>query len=177
MITQTAEYALRAVVYLARIGGGPAVTEEVAEVTRVPAGYLARILRDLSKAGLLTARRGVGGGFALAKPAGSISVWDVLEAAESGIGRIESCPLGLGEHGASLCALHKLLDDTIAEVERTFKGTTIQDILTSPRKSKPLCQTLGTSRLSVGGKSTGKSSKRTGKPDGPHAGRDSSESS
>jgi len=152
MITQTAEYALRAVVYLARIGGGPAVTEEIAEVTHVPPGYLARILRDLSKAGLLTARRGVGGGFALAKPAGTITVWDVLEAAESGIGRIESCPLGIGEHGSSLCALHQLLDDAIASVERSFKGTSIQDILMSSRKSKPLCQTLGTTGISIKGK-------------------------
>lgn len=152
MITQTAEYALRATVYLGRIGGGPAVTEEIAEITRVPQGYLARILRDLSKAGLLTARRGVGGGFALAKPAGTISVWDVLEAAESGIGRIETCPLGLGEHGASLCALHKLLDDAIAEVERVFKATSIQDILTSSRTSKPLCQSLGVSEISIKGK-------------------------
>ncbi len=128
------------------------MTGEIAEVTHVPQGYLARILRDLSRAGLLTARRGVGGGFALAKPAGTISVWDVLEAAESGIGRIETCPLGIGEHGASLCALHQLLDDAIASVERSFKGTSIQDILMSPRKSKPLCQTLGTTGISIKGK-------------------------
>ena len=155
MITQTAEYALRAVVYLARIGGGPAITEEIAEITKVPPGYLARILRDLSKAGLLTARRGVGGGFALAKPAGTITVWDVLEGAESGIGRIRECPLGIAEHGTSLCSLHQLLDDAIAEVERVFRSTSIQDILTSNRKSKPLCQSLGRVGLSVKGKGSG----------------------
>ena len=139
MISQTNEYALRAVVHLSAIGGGPAVTEDIAEATRVPAGYLARVLRSLSKAGILTAQRGIGGGFALAKPAGRITVWDVLEATESGIGRIESCPLGIQSHGKSLCALHALLDDAIAGVERQFRAATIQELLTSERESRPLC--------------------------------------
>lgn len=141
MISQTSEYALRAVVHLARIGGGPAVTEDIAEATKVPAGYLARVLRSLSKSGILTAQRGIGGGFSLAKPAGRITVWDVLSASDSGIGRIKHCPLGLGGHGTSLCALHGLLDQAMAHVEELFRGSTIQDLLTSPEESKPLCET------------------------------------
>ncbi len=143
LIPQTSEYALRAVVHLARIGGGPAVTDDIAEATKVPAGYLARVLRSLSKAGILTAQRGTGGGFALAKPAGKITVWDVLEASDAGIGRIESCPLGIAGHGTSLCSLHALLDKAIGEVESLFRGATIQDILVSDRTSKPLCDPTG----------------------------------
>lgn len=141
LISQTSEYALRAVVHLARIGGGPAITDDIAKATRVPAGYLARVLRSLSKGGILTAQRGTGGGFALARPAGKISVWDILEASDAGIGRIESCPLGIGEHGHALCALHELLDNAIAQVEAQFRKASIQDILTAPRESRPLCET------------------------------------
>lgn len=149
MLSQTAEYALRAVVHLARIGGGPAVTEDIAAATKVPAGYLARILRALAKAGLLSARRGIGGGFSLARPAGRITVWDVVGAADGGIGRIESCPLGLECHGSELCALHRLLDDAIAEVERSFRAATIQGLLTAPNPSRPLCDVEPTVPLSV----------------------------
>jgi len=154
LISQTTEYSLRAVVHLARIGGGPAVTEEIAKATKVPAGYLARVLRTLSKAGLLNAQRGIGGGFSLALPAGKITVWDDLQASDAGIGRITSCPLGITGHGESLCSLHKILDDAIAEVERLFKQSTIQDILVSPRSSSPLCQDLDTTGLTVGGEET-----------------------
>jgi len=151
MISQTAEYSLRAVVHLARIGGGPAVTEEIAEATMVPKGYLARILRDLSKAGILSARRGIGGGFALAIPAGKITLWDVLDACDGNIGRIVGCPLGISSHDSSLCSLHQLLDDTIGEVERRFKGATIQDILTADHPSKPLCKVPGKVDLKIEG--------------------------
>ena len=155
MISQTAEYALRAVVHLARIGGGPAVTEEIAEATMVPKGYLARILRDLSKAGILTARRGIGGGFALAIPAGKISLWDVLDACDGNVGRIVGCPLGISSHDSSLCSLHQLLDDTIAEVERRFKTATIQDVLTADHPSKPLCQASEQVDLKIEGQEPG----------------------
>lgn len=154
MISQTSEYALRAVVHLARIGGGPAVTEDIAKATKVPAGYLARVLRTLSKVGILTAQRGSGGGFALAKPAGKISVWDVLEATDTGIGRIEECPLGAEGHDVSLCALHALLDRAIAHVESIFLETSIQDILTTPGKTRPLCDTPGSTSLTINRKKT-----------------------
>lgn len=140
--------------HLARIGGGPAVTEDIADATRVPAGYLARVLRSLSKAGILTAQRGVGGGFALARPAGKITVWDVLCASDAGIGRIESCPLGIESHGSSLCALHALLDEAVAQVEGLFRDASIQDILTAARSSHPLCDTSGSPGLTIRGKKT-----------------------
>ena len=57
MITQTAEYALRAMVYLAD-QEEPRTTNAIAEKTQVPAGYLAKVMQVLSKAGLVHAQRG-----------------------------------------------------------------------------------------------------------------------
>ena len=47
MISPTAEYALRAVVAIAQGGGGPVVTPTIAEITKVPPGYLPKVLQTL----------------------------------------------------------------------------------------------------------------------------------
>ena len=66
MFSQTAEYALRAVACLARRPGEPMTTRQIADASRVPAGYLAKILQALARAGVVTGQRGLNGGFLLA---------------------------------------------------------------------------------------------------------------
>jgi len=148
MISQTSEYALRAVVFLSGIEGGPAVAQDIADATKVPPGYLHKILRMLTRAGILVAQRGVGGGFALAKVPTAISVLDVLKATDTSMGRIERCPLGIKGH-TKLCALHRMLDEAIADAERRFSGTTIADLLRESGDSTPLCDTKPSVDLSV----------------------------
>ena len=64
MLTQTSEYALRAMVYMARKGEGKyAGVKEIAKATEVPSNYLAKILQQLAKAGVLESQKGFGGGF------------------------------------------------------------------------------------------------------------------
>ncbi len=60
MISQTTEYALRAMVYLT-MKPGAATSEKIAEVTMVPPGYLCKILQKLAKEGLILSQRGLGG--------------------------------------------------------------------------------------------------------------------
>lgn len=138
LVSQTAEYALRAVVYLAQHTDGLCIAHDIAEGTKVPLGYLQKILRMLARAGLLTAQRGVGGGFALAKVPSAISVLDVLKAADANVNRIERCPLGIKGH-TRLCALHRLLDQEIAHAERTFSSTSIADLIADEGDVRPLC--------------------------------------
>lgn len=92
----------------------------------------------LAKAGILTAQRGSGGGFSLAKLPSAISVLDVLRATDSIISRIEECPLGITGH-KSLCSLHRLLDQQIALAEQTFGATSIADLLESDSGNHTLC--------------------------------------
>ena len=94
MFSQTAEYALRAVVALADGGGKPLTTQQIAGMTKVPANYLAKVLQSLGRAGIVSSQRGLGGGSVLARPAAEISVYEVIEAVDS-IQRIRTCPLGL----------------------------------------------------------------------------------
>lgn len=126
MISRTAEYALRALVHLAAVHGEqPSQTvEQIATGTRVPVGYLAKVLQSLTRAGLLTSRRGIGGGFRLAKAPGETSVYEVIQAVDP-IPRIHQCPLGLEWHGTQLCPLHKGLDDAMSLMEAQFRATTI----------------------------------------------------
>jgi len=139
MINQAGEYALRAIVHLARCDAQvPASASEIALATKVPQAYLQKILRTLSKHKLLTAQRGMGGGFKLAKLPSAISVLEVLKACDSGPIRIERCPLGIPGH-IQLCSLHRLIDQQTAGVESTFARTSIEDLLNDHSGSQPLC--------------------------------------
>lgn len=80
MLSTTAEYALRAMVQLARATADQAVLgRHLAERAGVPPNYLSKILLDLNKAGFVTAVRGSGGGYRLSKPAESIHLIDIVE--------------------------------------------------------------------------------------------------
>lgn len=137
MISQTAEYALRMVVFLATLKDRPATTRQIAAATRVPEGYLAKIVQSLSRAGLVRSQRGLHGGSMLARDSAQISVYDVVQAV-SPIPRIHTCPLHLPAHGTNLCPLHRRLDDAAAAVEQAFRASTIADLLSEQATSIPL---------------------------------------
>ena len=138
MFSQTAEYALRAVVELAGRDGVPLTTDELARATQVPSGYLAKVMQSLGRAGLVHAQRGKRGGFTLARPADAVSLLDVLAAVDP-IQRIRSCPLKLPGHRLRLCPLHARLDAALARIEREFADTPISSLLESESALPALC--------------------------------------
>jgi len=145
MISPTAEYALRAVVAIAQAGGATTSTHDVARTTKVPPGYLPKVLQMLGRAGLVESRRGLGGGFRLAKPPEALTVLEVVNAVDP-IKRITTCPLDLDSHGGNLCPLHKRLDEATASVERSFAKTTIAELLGQPGRATPFCEDAGDNR-------------------------------
>lgn len=141
MLSQTIEYALRAMTFLASNEGGASFNSEtIAERTKVPKGYLSKILRDLVVAELVESQRGPNGGFSLARTANRISMLDVVNAVDP-IPRIRKCPLGNPAH-LQLCPLHRRLDDAIGIIEREFKQTTLAEVLETNSRSGPQCRTL-----------------------------------
>jgi Rrf2 family protein len=138
MISQTAEYALRAIVYLAD-QDSPRTTVQIATTTRVPVGYLAKVLQNLSRAGLVTSQRGLNGGFTLRQDPHDLSILKVINAVDP-IQRIRECPLGIPSHGRRLCPLHHRLDRAGEMVERAFGETMVSELLTVPRKRRPVCR-------------------------------------
>ncbi|HVN64112.1 MAG TPA: Rrf2 family transcriptional regulator [Candidatus Binataceae bacterium] len=98
-IPRKIEYALRAMIFLARCPSGIARGTEIAEREQIPKYYLEKVIRDLMRRGLVHARRGPGGGYQLARPASAISFRDIIEAVEGPI------TLNVCTDGSSSCAL------------------------------------------------------------------------
>lgn len=138
MITQTVEYALRAMVYLAYNQGRPHTAQSIADATKVPPRYMSKVLLGLCKADLLESQRGPHGGFVLSRNVDEVSMLDVINAIEP-IRRITECPLGIKDH-MELCPLHRRLDEAIAHVEAAFAEATLASVLAEPTRSKPLCE-------------------------------------
>jgi Rrf2 family protein len=137
MLSQTVEYALRAVVYLATLEGKSATNVEISKATKVPPAYLSKVLQGLSRARLVHSHRGIKGGFSLVQSPDELTILSVVNAVEP-IQRIKVCPLGLKAHGARLCPLHKRLDEAMAQVETAFQSTTLAEVLAEPTSSIPL---------------------------------------
>jgi len=151
MLSQTTEYALRIVVQLASQGAEPVTIPELARTTRIPSGYLAKVLRQLARAGLVHSQRGPNGGSVLLRPPEELTVLDVVQAVDP-LKRIEVCPLGLRGHGANLCPLHRRLDQAVATVETAFRNSSVAELLGDPRGSRPLCEDPRLRRPSPGGR-------------------------
>ncbi|MDH5505868.1 MAG: Rrf2 family transcriptional regulator, partial [Anaerolineae bacterium] len=85
-ITRQADYAVRAVLYLARMNPNEkATTKEIAEAQDIPSSFLAKIIAQLSIVGLLHTTRGVRGGVTLARSPEEIPLLDVIEAIDGPI--------------------------------------------------------------------------------------------
>jgi len=85
-ITRQADYAIRAVYYVSKLGANQrAATHQIAEQQHIPASFLAKIISQLSIAGLLQTTRGARGGVMLGKSAGAITLLDVVEAIDGPI--------------------------------------------------------------------------------------------
>lgn len=138
MLSQTVEYALRAVVYLASQSPAACTTSQIAAATRVPAPYLSKVLQSLRREKIVHAQRGSGGGVSLAVAPNVLTILMVVSAVEP-LQRIRSCPLGLAAHGVRLCPLHKRLDNALALMEQAFAQTTLAEVLAEPTESIPLC--------------------------------------
>ena len=128
LLSQTAEYALRAVSVLAARSPSSITTEKIADETRVPPAYLAKVLQALRKAGIVLSRRGIGGGVSLAEDPEDITILKIIDAVDP-IRRITECPIGLAAHGAKLCPMHSRLDSTLEMVEDVFRDTTLAELL------------------------------------------------
>lgn len=100
-ITRQADYAVRAVLYLAGLDdSGRAPTSKIAETQRIPPSFLAKIISQLSVAGVVHTSRGARGGVSLARTPGEISLLEVVEAIDGPITLNEcvtdpgACPFG-----------------------------------------------------------------------------------
>ncbi len=98
-LTRQAEYAMRALLELARVPAGEVMeTAVIARRQDIPKVFLKKTIQALARAGLVETKRGAGGGIRLLKPAGQITLADAITATEGNIafnpclGGGENCP-------------------------------------------------------------------------------------
>ena len=127
MLSQTSQYALRAMIYLGeREGRGPVRVDEVAEALDVPRNYLSKILHALVKRGILRSLRGPRGGFYLARPSQAVTLLELVEPFDD-IEARRTCLLGKKEcSDVRPCAVHAQWKATATEVARFYRETTLR---------------------------------------------------
>ncbi|MEO5568556.1 MAG: Rrf2 family transcriptional regulator [Gemmatimonadaceae bacterium] len=132
MLSQTVEYALRASLHIARRHPEPMRVSDIAAAVDAPRGYLAKILGNLARAGVLDSSRGPTGGFRLGSPPEQVALLDVVRAIDGAEDR--RCLLGHGKCGDNpSCTAHARWAPIATEVDDFFGKTTLADLLHTPR--------------------------------------------
>jgi Rrf2 family protein len=131
MFGRTADYAIRALLLLAREQepGQYFRADEIADAIGGPRNYTSKVLNTLAKAGLITSSRGPLGGFQLAKPASEVSIGRVVDlfVAPSETGR---CLNGNRPcNPRHPCAAHQRWTSVIAAQRAPLDTTTIADLV------------------------------------------------
>jgi Rrf2 family protein len=114
MISQKAKYALRALVALARAREGSLTTSEIAAKHRIPRKFLEQILVELKRNGMVQSRRGAAGGYALLKPADTITFGQVLRLIDGPLAPVP-CLSRVAYRRCTDC-----LDEETCEIRRVF---------------------------------------------------------
>lgn len=130
MLSQTAEYALRAVLYVAQHGTDRLVqVNEMAEALHIPQNYLSKIVHALVGEGVLRSTRGKSGGFRLAAAPERLYVVQVV-APFGGVGEARHCLLGKAQcSDRTACAAHARWKQVADRVAEFFRETTIAELL------------------------------------------------
>jgi Rrf2 family protein len=142
MLTQTADYALRALIYLVHDDDdGYHQTRDMATALNVPANYLGKILQLLGHKKLVESQRGMRGGFRLSRLPEQIRLFDVLEALDT-IPTDPTCALVNGGRQIELCTLHRRFASMTATYIAFLKDTTLADVL-QPHSMPATCPGQG----------------------------------
>lgn len=141
LLSEACEYGLRAVIWMAQSPGQPQKVKDIAEEINAAPGYLVKVLQELTKAGILTARRGSNGGFTLRSDPSKLTALDVINAIDP-LERITTCPLDLESHATALCPIHRGIDDAMGMIEDGFGQLTIREVIADASTLNPVCKVL-----------------------------------
>jgi Rrf2 family protein len=129
-ITRQADYAVRAVLHLARAGNAErAATSAIAKEQNIPPSFLAKIISQLSIAGLLHTSRGARGGVTLAREPKDITLLEVIESIDGPI-QLNECVPGNGICSfEDNCPVRAVWCDAQYELVKRLKGTSFGDLM------------------------------------------------
>lgn len=135
-ITRQADYALRAMLYLSKLEPSQrAATSQIAAEQHIPPSFLAKIISQLSIAGLIHTSRGARGGVSLARTPEAINILEVVEAIDGPIALNEctnsedGCPFG------EVCPVRPMWCEAQDELVERLRATTFGSFLSAPATS------------------------------------------
>jgi Rrf2 family transcriptional regulator, cysteine metabolism repressor len=145
MFSTKAEYGVRVMTHLARQNGtDPVSLGAIADAEGLPLAYLEHLVQRLRRADLVESRRGAHGGYTLKRPAGEITMAEVVAALEGDIAPIEC--ISAGEDGALVCSRELAAEDPCptkllwtrvqGSIVRTLEEMTLSDLVKPPKTKK-----------------------------------------
>jgi len=133
LITRKMDYGLRIMMSLGLRAGDRVSGADLADAAEVSRGFALKIVRQLAQAGLVLARRGVGGGVDLARDPAQITLYEILDASGS-VRPINQC---IAEprlcDRSNACAAHRLLRPIQEKIDHELKSITLADLVAKQR--------------------------------------------
>lgn len=148
-VTTWAEYSLIISLHLARqarASRAPVSAREVADAEQLPADYVEQILLRLRRGGLVTSVRGARGGYLLARPAGEVTVRDVMVAAQQQVFEVncDTHPVDAGRCGSGTsCSIRPMWFALQHRIDEFLGGITLADLLEEEGKVQGLVAMSG----------------------------------
>lgn len=137
MITRTSELAIKAMIYLAlQRADEPLPPRQIAAVMGCSPSYLAKIMGDLARSGLLRGLRGVHGGVLLARAPREITLLDIVEACQ-GIEAGNYCR-AIGDDPGPVCGFHEAMREVHLTTRKTLRSWTLAKLAAAPEPTGPL---------------------------------------
>jgi Rrf2 family iron-sulfur cluster assembly transcriptional regulator len=138
-LTSRSSYAIRAVLAIARAERDelpvalPVPMSRIADEMAIPRRFLPQVMGDLVRAGIVTARVGRGGGYALARSPGRLSILEVIEASEGDTRRVRCVLRGAACGAAEMCEVHEVVDEAQRALRDRLQRATLADLLAKRR--------------------------------------------
>ena len=129
MLSNSSKYAVKAVLYLAMNSNYEkrVMVKDIAEPINVPQAYIAKLLQELSRSGVISSIKGPRGGFYLSEKNRNRTLMDVISVIDDE-SKLSSCVLSIEKCNAKKpCPLHNLVSPTMTILLKSFRETTIED--------------------------------------------------
>lgn len=127
-LSKTSEYALRILIYMAKVPNQLYTAKQLVEELKVSDKYLRRLMTDLSKSGFIRSVQGREGGYVFVKNTNDIFLFDIIDSVE-GMDKLNGCVLGFDMCSCTTpCAMHDTWQHVRAELNRVFRETKLSDM-------------------------------------------------
>jgi Rrf2 family transcriptional regulator, iron-sulfur cluster assembly transcription factor len=133
--SRSAEYAIRACANLADLEEGKySMVKNIAEECNTPTHFLAKILQQLARQGILRSSKGPTGGFALRRPAGEITLLELVSSID-GLDEHQRCPGGMAEcNDEAQCGMHDSWKELRERILSYLEDTSVLDLNTAQKE-------------------------------------------